>query len=257
MHTLIQRSLLRATGALMLVIAASSQLTLCQEAPQRTFASPGQAANALYETLKSGDDVAVRQILGSADLIGTANANDERRNREQFVQKYEEMHRIVREPDGTAVLYVGAENWPFPIPLTPNGAAWLFDPDAGTAEMTAREIGENEITAISVCQTFAKNTPPASEDTILDRAVHQVVTNLNEITGTSIGPFHGYFFRLTTTASGSGRIVAYPAEYGISGIMSFTGIKGHAVYENDLGINTAQAVQQTDGKPQGSWGPVR
>ena len=55
------------------------------------------------------------------------------------------MHRLVKEPDGTTVLYIGAENWPTPIPLVKKGSSWYFDTAAGKKEILYRRVGENEI----------------------------------------------------------------------------------------------------------------
>ena len=62
------------------------------------------------------------------------------------------MHRLVNEPNGTTTLYIGAENWPTPIPLMRSGAAWYFDTDAGKKEILYRRIGQNETSTIGVCQ---------------------------------------------------------------------------------------------------------
>jgi hypothetical protein len=62
------------------------------------------------------------------------------------------MHRLVKEPDGTTVLYIGAENWPTPIPLVNNGHSWYFDAEAGKNEILYRRVGRNELSAINVCQ---------------------------------------------------------------------------------------------------------
>ena len=64
--------------------------------------------------------------------------------RERFARKYEEMHRLVREPDESMALYIGAENWPFAIPLIEADGKWRFDSDSGAQEVLAREVGENE-----------------------------------------------------------------------------------------------------------------
>src|ERR1700685_649244 len=73
----------------------------------------------------------------------------------KFCQKNREMRRLRREADGTTVLYIGAENWPFPIPLVSKNGAWYFDCDRGKREILFRRIGENESTAIDVCEEFA------------------------------------------------------------------------------------------------------
>ncbi len=66
--------------------------------------------------------------------------------------KYEEMHRLVKEPDGTTVLYIGAKNWPTPIPLVNKGGSWYFDTEAGKKEILYRRVGRNEMSTIRVCQ---------------------------------------------------------------------------------------------------------
>jgi hypothetical protein len=68
------------------------------------------------------------------------------------VRKYEEMHRFLKEPDGSVTLYIGAENWPTPIPLAMKGDLWFFDSEAGKREILFRRIGRNEISAIRICQ---------------------------------------------------------------------------------------------------------
>ena len=73
-------------------------------------------------------------------------------NHTNFARKYQEMHRFVKEPDGSVMLYIGAENWPAPIPLTMKGNAWFFDTEAGKMEILFRRIGRNELSAIRICQ---------------------------------------------------------------------------------------------------------
>ena len=65
------------------------------------------------------------------------------------------MHRLVKEPDGTTVLYVGDNNWPWPIPLVHKGNSWYFDTEAGKKDILYRRIGRNELSAIRVCQELA------------------------------------------------------------------------------------------------------
>ena len=98
------------------LILSFSQPTLAQTVA-KTFASAEQASQALYEAVRNKDDQALQAILGGPELSSSGDEERDKLEREQFAQKYEEMHRLVREPDGSAVLYVGAENWPFPVPL--------------------------------------------------------------------------------------------------------------------------------------------
>ena len=67
------------------------------------------------------------------------------------MQKYQQMHRLLTEPDGTTTLYIGAENWPTPIPLVHTGNTWHFDTAAGKQEILYRRVGNNELTVIQVC----------------------------------------------------------------------------------------------------------
>ena len=67
------------------------------------------------------------------------------------MEKYQQMHRLVKEPDGTTTLYIGAENWPTPIPLVDEGNSWYFDTAAGKQEILYRRVGKNELAAIQVC----------------------------------------------------------------------------------------------------------
>jgi hypothetical protein len=80
-----------------------------------------------------------KRSFSSGDPVENKNGRD------QFVRKYQEMNRLVEEPDGTVRLYIGAENWPLPIPLVNLNGAWYFDTGAGKEEILFRRIGRNEI----------------------------------------------------------------------------------------------------------------
>src|SRR6201987_5429698 len=92
--------------------------SFAQDMQSKTFASPGAAANALFEATQKQDEQALEGILGAGKQVtSSGDGVEDKLEREQFSQKYQEMHRLVREADGSTVLYIGAENWPFPIPL--------------------------------------------------------------------------------------------------------------------------------------------
>ena len=93
-------------------------------------------------------------ILGpdAKQIVSSGDDTQDAEGRANFVQKYQEMHRLVKEPDGTTTLYIGAENWPTPIPLMNKGSSWYFDTEAGKKEILYRRIGENEMSTIRVCQ---------------------------------------------------------------------------------------------------------
>jgi hypothetical protein len=83
-------------------------------------------------------------------IVSSGDPAEDKENRSNFCQKFRTMHRLVTEPDGTTTLYIGAENWPTPIPIVKKGDHWYFDTDAGKQEILYRRIGKNELSAIHV-----------------------------------------------------------------------------------------------------------
>jgi len=117
-----------------------------------SFSTPEEASSALYAAAKDGNDGALMRILrGGKELVSLEDKGADTLERELFVIKYQEMHRFVQEDQRTTVLYIGAENWPFPVPLRSGKGGWYFDSDAGAKEVLFRLIGENEQDAIDAC----------------------------------------------------------------------------------------------------------
>jgi len=127
---------------------------MAQQPGQKIFRSAEEASNALVTAAQSNDEKAMLEILGPDEkqIVSSGDAAEDAESRANFVKRYEEMHRLVKEPDGTTVLYIGAHNWPTPIPLVNKGDAWYFDTDAGKKEILYRRIGRNELSAIRVCE---------------------------------------------------------------------------------------------------------
>ncbi|HTS06329.1 MAG TPA: DUF2950 domain-containing protein [Candidatus Eisenbacteria bacterium] len=127
---------------------------MAQQRGQKTFSSPEEAGKALVAAVQNNDERAMLAILGAdgKEIISSGDEVEDAQSRANFVQKYREMHRLVKEPDGTTVLVIGAENWPTPIPLVNKGDSWYFDTDAGKKEILFRRIGRNELSTIRVCQ---------------------------------------------------------------------------------------------------------
>jgi hypothetical protein len=121
---------------------------------QQTFSSPAEAAQALVTAVQNDDQAALLKILGanSKNIISSGDDAEDKDSKDLFVQKYQQMHRLVTEPDGTVTLYIGAENWPAPIPLIHKGRSWYFDTAAGKQEILYRRVGNNELMAIQVCR---------------------------------------------------------------------------------------------------------
>jgi hypothetical protein len=139
--------------AILLTLCFSSR-SVAQQPGQKTFSSADDASSALVTAAQSNDEKAMLSILGpdGKQIVSSGDDAEDAQSRANFVQKYQEMHRLVKEPDGTTTLYIGAENWPTPIPLVNKGAAWYFDTDAGKQEILFRRIGRNEMSTIHVFQ---------------------------------------------------------------------------------------------------------
>jgi hypothetical protein len=138
---------------LALSLESSFVPTFAQQPGQRTFASVEDAGRALFDAMRAPDDSALLDILGTAgnDIVSSGDPIEDLDARTGFTAKYEEMHRLVTEPNGTVTLVVGAENWPLPIPLVNKNGAWYFNTQAGKDEILFRRIGKNELAAIQAC----------------------------------------------------------------------------------------------------------
>ena len=142
-----------AVVAIFLTVCFSARPT-AQQPGQKTFSSAEEASNALVTAARSNDEKAMLEILGpdGKRIVSSGDETEDANSRANFVQRYQEMHRLVKEPDGTTILYIGAHNWPTPIPLVNKGSSWYFDSEAGKKEILYRRIGRNELSAIRVCQ---------------------------------------------------------------------------------------------------------
>jgi hypothetical protein len=140
--------------AAILLTACFSGRSMAQQPGQKTFSSAEDASTALVTAAQNSDEKAMLDILGpdGKQIVSSGDDAEDAESRANFVRRYQEMHRLVTEPNGTTTLYIGAENWPTPIPLVSKGTTWYFDTDAGKKEILYRRIGQNETSAISVCQ---------------------------------------------------------------------------------------------------------
>jgi hypothetical protein len=152
------RAMVRELAALAILLAGCfPACALAQQPGQKTFSSAEEASSALVSPMQSNNEKALLELLGpdGKRIISSGDEIEDLHTRANFVQRYLEMHRLVDEPDGTTVLYIGAKNWPTPIPLVHNASGWYFDTEAGKREILYRRIGRNEMSAIRVCQELA------------------------------------------------------------------------------------------------------
>jgi hypothetical protein len=254
------------------LLMAASVPSFAQHSAPETFSSPEEASRALFLAVKQNDDQAMMKVLGAGkDLISLEDEVENKQEREEFVNKYQEMHRLVREPDQTTVLYIGAENWPFPVPIVSSSGAWRFDAKTGMREVLYRRIGENETKAIEACHVLAETVRDQRSNLEGGAADNPISSLLKTSNGGSVNGQNqqvrsqGYYFRILTgqkkIAPGEGNtgvsFIAYPVEYRKSGVMTFIVSEDDVVYQKDLGPNTGNVAKTlTTYKPGLTWRPT-
>ena len=240
--------------SLLTLSLACAQVTLAQQPDQRTFASAEEASHALFVAVEADETGAIAKILGPDEITHSSDPQQDKLDRAQFVRKYREMHRLARERDGEVVLYVGAENWPFPIPLISHNGQWRYDADAGQQEVLYRRIGENEVTAIETCHTFVATLKRPQANAMANNRATSLLNTAHA--GDKPVPVRGYTFRILTNG-GAPALVAYPSAYGSSGVMTFIVSDTGVVYQKDLGANTEKvATAMTVYHRDSTWTPA-
>lgn len=213
----------------------SASPCFAQQGNEKTFASPGDATLALYNAVKSNDSQALASIFGSSanEISHTGDDVADKNMAANFIRRYDQMHRVVIEPDQTVTLYLGAENWPLPISIVKNSnGAWYFDTEAGKKEILYRRVGTNENDAIDTLHTLVDaQRDYASELREGDKTKHYALRFVSDegkhnglywktsedeapspigpliVSAASEGynvqrgkqtPFHGYYYRILT-----------------------------------------------------------
>ena len=128
-----------------------------EESKERVFRSPASAAAALVDAARKDDLKEMATILGPGgeDVVSSGDPVADNNNREDFTKWYDQMHRLAYNSDGQVILYVGADNWPLPIPIVKQGDGWVFDTAEGKDELLYRRVGRNELYTIDVLQELA------------------------------------------------------------------------------------------------------
>ena len=275
-------------------------------APKR-FALAEDAVQAFVAALRTDDMKALLAILGSGarPLLSSGDPVADRQTRQTFLAAYDKANRLVVTDANTIIMYVGDDDWPFPIPLVRDQARWRFDVARGREEILARRIGRNEIYTIQTClayvdaqreyyaqdrdgngileyaQRFA-SSPGTRDGLYWPTRPGEPPSPLGELVVRAYGegyrrrtdgptPFHGYLYRILTAQGPAARdgayeyvmrghmiagfaLVAFPAEYGVSGVMTFLVNHDGVVYEKDLGRDTRDlAVAMRAFDPDATW----
>jgi hypothetical protein len=277
----------------------------------KSFASPEQATDALAAAWHSGRGAELRAIFGPAGvpLINSGDPVAEMQAHERLAAAWDAGHRIEREGRGKAVLVLGEDQWPYPIPLVRQGAMWRFDVEDGARQILDRRIGRNELNAIETCRLYVEAQRDYAAEDRLVKGLREYAQKIASGDGAHDGlywpasgdavesplgpfvaaaeargydlasaeglaPFQGYFYRVLTRqgahAPGGSRsylvdghmtggfaLIAFPAKYGNSGVMSFIVDQHGVVFEKNLGPNTsAIAGRITAFDPDKSWKAV-
>jgi Protein of unknown function (DUF2950) len=144
-----------------MVVAALFLITAparAEDPAQREFATPQAAVDALIAAGKGHDESAVMAVLGpdAPKILSSGDPVADRNAHENFMHNYEQMHRLAYDQQGRVILYIGADNWPMPIPLVKKGGGWMWDTAAGEQELVFRRIGNNEFFTIGVLEDLVE-----------------------------------------------------------------------------------------------------
>jgi len=295
----------------LIISLASCNKSENSNAAQKTFASPAEAGSAFLEAAKSGDQGALLAIFGpdGKDALFSGDPVKDKNALQDFVAAYTQMNRWGEIKAGGEILYLGADNYPFPIPLAKNSSGqWVFDTAAGKDEILARRIGKGELTAIAACLATADaqqryfsqshdgdNTKQFAQQFVSDEGKHnglywnapegQAPSPLGALgdfaravgyrsSGDNPQPFNGYYFQILKKQgdkapggakdyiangkmTGGFAVLAYPAAYRNSGIMTFIIGKDGTVYQKDLGEKTTDlAAAMAEYGPGDGWSAV-
>jgi hypothetical protein len=309
----LRRILFLASGPGLALLALT--LPMCASAAgEQTFAAPQEAVNALVAAATNHDTNALHSIFGpEGHALISPDAVQATEGFKMFVQRLTEKTQLIKHSDSNVTLEIGADGWPFPIPLVKQDGQWFFDTAAGKEEILARRVGMDETGAMNVCNAYvAAQREYASQDRLGDGVLayaqflrstpdthdglfwpakpgedlsplgpfvaqarvegyHRTAKMLND----ELAPYHGYYFKILTRqgkqASGgkynyiiNGRmiagfaLVAWPAEWGNTGVMTFIVNQQGKVYQKNLGPKTAKIAKAiTTYDPDDTWTPAK
>jgi hypothetical protein len=271
---------------------------------QQSFKTPEEAADAFASAVRSGSWRPIVTVLGraGAEIALSGDAVADAAERKRFLDAYDAKHQVALESDSKAIMVVGPQDFPFPIPLVRKDGAWRFDTAAGREEILYRRIGRNELSAIQTSLAYVDAQNEYAEKGIAGNGVYaqRIVSRPGKKDGlywpaqageaesplgelfaaasaegyrarASRTPYHGYYYRplfwqgpnaaggalnyvVRGNMIGGFALVAYPADYGNSGVMTFLVNHQGTVYEKDLGPRTgAIATRMTAFNPDRTW----
>jgi hypothetical protein len=288
-------------------VASLAVLTACSPSKPQNFDTPEAAVAALVEAAAAESERPLLGVLGkdAKSLVDSGDAVADKNARENFLSMYKVSNSLDKSVPDALTLEVGADKWPFPIPLVSEGGKWHWDSPTGVDELINRRVGANELDTIQSCLAYvdaqreyymrnAENAPllhyagrlistdgkkdglywPAGvneEESPLGEgfAAARAEGYLSQGGSMKGVPFHGYIYRMLTKQGpnaqggaydylvngqllGGFGVVAFPAEYGNSGVMTFMVNHDGVVYSKDLGPESAKLAMAIDAFDPGS-----
>jgi hypothetical protein len=294
------------TGKFCTVCAAMAIVCTTPSLAQERFDSPDAAAQAVIDAVDNHDSARLLAIFGprASGILTSGTPAQDRAEQAEFARLARAKHRIESSPmhPNRAILAIGDEDWPFPVPMVRANGKWSFDASETPVEMQARRIGANELDAIEICYGYVEaQLKYASEDRNKDGML-QYAPRLMSTPGRHDGlywdasdplvpeglaraawdgatkgaakPYHGYYFRVLEGQGSSAPggvhnyfvknkliggfgLVAWPAEYGATGIHTFIVNQNGAVYQKDIApVPGKPLLPITRFDPDHSWEPV-
>jgi hypothetical protein len=237
-----------------------------------TFDTPQQAGAALINAAATFDQTRLINLVGQSgrDVMLTGDLEHDRERAKAFAAQAAEKNHVDIDPkSGTrATVFVGDEDWPFPVPVVKHGDKWFFDAVAGRRELVYRRIGDNELDAIDICHGYVEAqheyalskrdgyevaqyaqriiARPGKQDGLAwqnadgswDGPIGENIARAIEQGDVSGGkPYHGYFFKILKGQGPAARLGEM--DYVVKGVMigGFALVAAPAQY-GVTGVNT-------------------
>jgi hypothetical protein len=287
---------------------AKTDAPTASQTKQKEFSTPKEAADALIQVAANFDVAAAKEILGpdSEDIVSSDDPVMDKNRAQAFAAKANEKNSIEidKKNPNRAILLVGNDDFPLPIPIVKHKGKWSFDTKVGREEILNRRIGENELNAIEICRGFDEAQHEYAQEKHDDSKVNQYAQRIVSSPGKHDGlawqnsdgtwggpvgeevakaleqgytqqskpqPYHGYYFKVLKGQGpaapmgqmdfvvggamiGGFALAAAPAEYRVTGVMTFIVGPDGVVYQKDLGPDTLKTFQSMDRyNPDKTW----
>ncbi len=149
---------------------------------QKQFDSADQAADALIQAAAASDLAAAKAILGpdGEDLVSSEDPVMDKNRALAFANKAKEKKTIEidKKDPNRAMLVVGKDDFPLPIPIVKQKGKWSFDTKVGREEILNRRVGANELNAIELCRGYVESQHEYAADKHDDAKVNQYAQHI-------------------------------------------------------------------------------